>query len=181
MRQTLKTFKWWWSWTPEVIEDYLEAMAMQGWQLAQVGFGMFVFHFEKSQPEKIRYCVEYNPNVKGDYITLLGDDGWQLMGQTTGWLLWQKPYEDKRPELFTEPEALIERNYKLLKVLYLLFGLQIANIIIQSTNHTYNSSVTYLGGFSLILLIFLAITLFFFVWVFFKIKDHNRRLRNHDL
>ena len=181
MKETLKTFKWWWSWTPEVIEDYLEAMAMQGWQLAQVGFGMFVFHFEKTEPKKIRYCVEFNPDVKGDYINLLGDDGWQLKGQTAGWLLWQKPYEDKRPELFTETEALIEKNHKLTKLLYAILSIQIVNVIIQLTNHNYMGTYTAMDGLGLFLLIILGMTLSFFAWALYKIKDHNRRLRNHDL
>lgn len=178
MKNTLKTFKWWWSWKPEIIEDYLEAMAMQGWSLVDVGSGMTTFYFEASQPQKMRYCVDFNPNVTGDYITLLGDDQWQLVGQQIGWLLWQKPYDNQRPQVFTDPDALIHRNHQLMKLLIVLIAIQLINIIIQFAHMGFQGFVTDYAKLSLVLVVVLTVFISLGIFGILKIHQHNKRLRS---
>lgn len=178
MKKNLKTFKWWWSWTPDVVEKYLENMASQGWELVSVGFGMVVFYFRKSKPKKIRYCVEYNPDLKPDYHILLEDDGWQLMGQQAGWILWEKPYNTKRPEIFTETGSLIERNNKLLKLLYLLLSFQLINLSIQFNSFQITTNSNHFGNITLTLIILLIAVSSLMVMAIYKINNHNKQLRN---
>ena len=177
MKTMLKTFKWWWSWDFRVIEDYLEEMAMNGWQLKNVGFGMVIFYFNKSKPKKIRYCVEYNPSFKPDYHLLLADDGWKLMGQKSGWLLWEKPYNNKRPEIFTEPDSLINRNNKLLKLLYPLLVINVLNLFMQSSRLIINRSSSFINSISFVLIVLLLSISVLLLMGVMKIKNHNSKLQ----
>lgn len=77
---TLKT-SWylWWGWNPEKVEDWLEDMESKGWNLYQVDMLATRFKFKKDASQKVRYCVDYQPNIETQYIKLFNDDGWELI------------------------------------------------------------------------------------------------------
>ena len=127
----MKKFKWWWSWTSEAFEQYLEDMAAKGYCLKSAQFGMMWLEFETCEPKKIRYCVDYRNKVEDDYITILKDDGWDYVAKNAGWLLWSKAYDDKRPSLFTDPQSLIDRNRRIMALVVILLTLQGPNMMMN--------------------------------------------------
>lgn len=112
----IKIFKWWWAWEYQRIENWLEEMESNGHKLVETrGKGLF-FYFERCQPTKARYCIDYQSKLTPDYVTLVRDDGWELYQIGMGWYILRKQYEDERPELYTDFESLIARNKTLLAI-----------------------------------------------------------------
>ncbi|MBF4694157.1 DUF2812 domain-containing protein [Fusibacter ferrireducens] len=118
MNDYKKQFYWWWGWQCDAFEAYLESMALKGWILERTTFAHTCLHFIKAEPTKIRYCVDYQNDIQlsQEYRHIMEDDHWQLVNKLSGWYLWQKRYEAKRPSIFTDKQSLIERNSRLLIV-----------------------------------------------------------------
>ncbi len=114
MTDRKKASKWWWPWQIEKIEAYLEGMARQGWMLAETDWTCTKFLFEKREPAKVRFCVDYQPKESQDYLTLLGDDGWKMEHRGSGWYVWSKEYQDERPEIYTDRDSLLHRSKTIL-------------------------------------------------------------------
>jgi len=110
-------FKPWFAWKPERIEDYLEEMAAEGWQIDRVAMSLMWYRFEQSELQRIRFCADYQWKPDEEYEIILQDDGWTKVAQNSGWLLWKKPYTNERPELYTDKQSLVERNRKIILVL----------------------------------------------------------------
>jgi hypothetical protein len=122
MTETKKVFKWWWPWQPEVIEDFLEGMAAQGWVLVYVRSAATSFVFEKRQPVKMRYCVDYQEKDKPEYRTLLSDAGWRFEYAASGWFIWSMAYDGERPAIYTDTDSLVRRNRAILGSLSAVFA-----------------------------------------------------------
>ncbi len=112
----IKIFKWWWAWEHEKIENWLEEMESNGHRLVETRIKGLLFYFERCQPTKARYCIDYQSKLTPDYVTLVRDDGWELYQIGMGWYILRKQYEDERPELYTDFESLIARNKTLLAI-----------------------------------------------------------------
>ncbi|EPR12181.1 DUF2812 domain-containing protein [Ruminiclostridium papyrosolvens] len=112
----IKIFKWWWAWEYERIENWLEEMESNGLRLVETRVKGLYFYFERCQPIKARYCIDYQSKLTPDYVTLVRDDGWELYQIGMGWYILRKQYEDERPELYTDFESLIARNKALLAI-----------------------------------------------------------------
>lgn len=109
-----KVIRLWWGWNPTKIEAYLEKMASEGWKLIDTSLGFVFFVFEKTTPEKIRYVFDFQSSIQKEYLTIIEDSGWSLVNQLSGWFLWKQPYSEKRPELITDIQSLVDRNNRLL-------------------------------------------------------------------
>ena len=125
MSEMKKAFKWWWPWQPEKIEDFLESMAAQGWSLAAVRSSATRFVFEKREPRKVRFCVDYQGKDTAQYRTLLADAGWRFEYTSSGWFIWSMAYEGERPVLYTDTASLLMRNQTILRSLTAVFAAQI--------------------------------------------------------
>jgi len=132
----IKVFKWWWAWDYEKIEDWLEKMESGGLRLVQTSFKGTYFHLEKCVPTKARYCIDFQTKLTPDYMTIINDDGWRLYQIGMGWYILRKEYQDERPNLYTDFEALIARNKFLLRLIIfgtlieiLCFGNMIWNVV----------------------------------------------------
>ncbi len=112
----VKIFKWWWAWEYERIESWLEEMESNGLRLVDTRVKGLYFYFERCQPVKARYCIDYQNKLTPDYVTLIRDDGWELYQIGMGWYILRKQYEDERPELYTDFESLIARNKAMLAI-----------------------------------------------------------------
>jgi hypothetical protein len=113
----IRVFKWWWVWNYEEIENWLEGMESGGLRLVGTRFKGLLFYFEKCTPTKARYCVDYQKKLTPEYMTIINDDGWKLYQIGMWWYMLRKEYVDERPELYTDFEALIVRNKKLLSIM----------------------------------------------------------------
>lgn len=140
-------FFWWWGWHCEPFEDYLESMALKGWILERSTFAHTRLHFRKGEPTKIRFCVDYQNDIKlsNEYRHIMEDDQWQLVNKLSGWYLWQKRYETKRPSIFTDKQSLIDRNNRLLifAVVVALAQIPLATVVLSNVAQD-NSGMSFL-------------------------------------
>src|SRR5690606_10982946 len=116
MRTTKRVVKLWSGARPEKMEAWLERMEAAGWNLVRVHWGGVKFTFEKGTPSTVRYCIDYRMESDAEHIYLLEDAGWELMLNHSGWFIWRKPYEGRKPELFTDIDSLLERNKRMLRL-----------------------------------------------------------------
>jgi hypothetical protein len=121
-RKTL--FKWWWGWSVERLERWLEAKEAEGWNLERAG-GMGVFFtFRRGEPRRVAYRVDYQTRAEADYTQLFEDTGWSLAGRGAGWYYWRQEYADAKPEIYTDVESLIGRNRRQMTLLAVLLAVQ---------------------------------------------------------
>jgi len=139
-------FKPWFAWKPERIEDYLEEMAAEGWQIDRVAMSLMWYRFEQSELQRIRFCADYQWKPDEEYEIILQDDGWTKVAQNSGWLLWKKEYEKVRPQLYTDKQSLIDRNRKIILVIGCSLLAQFPALM---TNAFERLSLRYFGGWSL--------------------------------
>jgi hypothetical protein len=130
-----RVFKWWWGWNPTNIEEYLEMMAKDGWKLVETSFAFIFFVFERSESENVRFVFDYQNQVKSEYLTIIEDTGWSLVNRAAGWLLWKKSFDDKRPELMSDNQSLIDRNNRLTVFLAAMTAFQIPILVINILNY----------------------------------------------
>lgn len=127
MSEIKTTWKWWWGWNPEKIENWLEEMELDGWNLVKIDVNYLRFKFEKGESRKIRYCVDYQNKVDNNYFEILKEDRWELVGdKSIPWYMWRKLYENERPNIYTDVKSLMERNNRLFITVGIFLILEIA-------------------------------------------------------
>src|SRR5262245_53049301 len=125
MSEIKKVFRGWTGAKPEIIGDWLEKMEAEGWHLFRVTWGGTRFHFHRGEPRKMRYCVDYQNTTDPNYVGIFEDAGWEKMLSYAGWYFWRMPYSDKKPEIFTDLDSLIERNKRLITLFFVLLAAQL--------------------------------------------------------
>ncbi len=138
MKSEKSVVKWWWSWSADRIEAYLEDMARKGWRLTDAGFGMMNFKFRKDSEQTVRYVFDYNNKADDEYLTILQDAGWERISSSAGWILWRQEYEDERPELFTDRQSLIDRNKRILWLICAMAMMQIPIVTMNIVDRDYS-------------------------------------------
>lgn len=117
----------WWGWSTQKLESWLEKEARNGWHLVHADRWLNRFHFEKGPAKQVRICVDYQSGEPTDeYWTLFEDAGWEAVAQDLGYYIWRTEYEGAaRPEIFSDVDSLIQRNRRLMGMLGLILLLQI--------------------------------------------------------
>jgi hypothetical protein len=119
MNDIKTVWRWWVGWKIEELENWLEEMEQNEWSLFKFDFNLR-FKFKKGESRKIRYCIDFQSKVNDNYYEIFKEDSWELVDNKSGiWFIWRKPYEDERPNIYTDTKSLIERNNR-----------QIRNVII---------------------------------------------------
>ena len=136
MRQFKKEFKLWFAWDSARIEEYLEEMSAQGWHVVQADGMLVGFLFERGEPKRVRYCMDYQRQERGEYRQIFADAGWTLLQKSMGWYIWSKEYETERPDIYTDVDSLITRNRNLLVTICAVFFTQMPMICINYGNLT---------------------------------------------
>jgi hypothetical protein len=172
----LKKFKWWWTWSSEKFEEYLEVMAAKGWELEKAGFGLTSLSFKKNGSKKIRYCVDYFNEYPEEYDTIVRNDGWELKGKSSGWRLWAKVYEGQRPHLLSDKISLIDRNKRLLRFLFIILSAQIPVAVINYSSIS-ESTNGITGPFGLTVAILYSLVLTMLVYSIIRIATQNEHLK----
>ncbi|WP_459841706.1 DUF2812 domain-containing protein [Fusibacter bizertensis] len=133
----MKEFYLWLGWNCERLEQHLEKMAQNGWRLKSTSFGITVLEYERQEPSKVSYCLDFNPKYTEDAISIIKDDQWHAISNSSGWWLWEKEYKTEKPKLFTDKRSLIDRDKRLFFLLLLLFLTQFP-LIITTLSNNYN-------------------------------------------
>ena len=122
MKSVKTSWRLWWGWDPEKIENWLEEMERKGWNIFQVDCFSLRFRFQKGELKQVRYCIDFQITVDDNYFSLFTDDDWELVWMGAGgWYIWRKPYEKERPDIYTDKTSLIARNSRLLPLSITLF------------------------------------------------------------
>ena len=169
--KTVKTvWFWWWGWNPFHMENMLERMEADGWNLLSVDFTGMRFKFYKGDRRNVRYGVDYQSDAGSDYLSLFHEDGWQMKWNGAGgWYLWMKPYTSERPEIFSETSSLIDRNNRLLKLLTPLFFMLIAIFMIMLAV----SGDRFIG-----LIWFYIVIITLYTYIIFQLRKYNSKLKD---
>lgn len=161
---------WWWGWKPEKVEEWLEDMERNGWNLYQVDLGSIRFRFKKGEPKKMRYCADFQMNTDDQYYKLFSDDGWELVWKGAGgWYIWKKPYTNERPEIYTDSKSLIDRNNRLIKTLSSVVGGLLPIFVVLLTVYRDNTFVNYVIWFYILIFAFNGYALF-------QLKRYNKKV-----
>lgn len=170
MKEIKTIWHLWWGWNPEKIENWLEEMEDEGWNLIKVDFNHMRFKFEKGESRKVRYCVDYQNNVEDNYFELFKEDNWELVDNiATPWYIWRKSYKNERPNIYTDTKSLIERNNRLLKTVGLVLPSQFFMIYLALENPSGKIEL-FFGLFGLIMIVF-------FGYVIVQLYRYNKNLK----
>lgn len=127
--------------SPDKLEQWLEAMEMKGFNLYKVGKSQITFFFVKASPRKVKYCVDYQNRVNEDYFNINKDAGWKLnfggSGISQKWNIWSKEYSDleKVPEMYTNYSEKVEHAKKVARMYsYIYIPIIIMYILVVSVN-----------------------------------------------
>ena len=171
MNEIKTVWHWWWGWNPEKIEDWLEEIELEGWNLFQVDFNHIRFKFEKGESRKMRYCVDYQEDVDENYFELFKEYGWELADDgILPWYIWRKSYENERPSIYTDTISLIERNNRQLWIVGILIVMD--TIVFYST---FNGG--YIGiGLGLLFLMILVLG-----YIMMQLYRYNKKLEKNEM
>ena len=139
---------------PADYEIWLEQLAMQGWNIDQIGqWSSVAMTFHRSEPKKYRYIYDLKACPKKEYKSTYEQFGWELVGQMASCFIWRKEYTDKRPESFTNHESLEKRNKQVISavsvsfIMFLIVSIVlITDFIITFSNLSTSSIVQFILG-----------------------------------
>lgn len=172
MEETKTIFKWWWGWTPEKIETWLEEKEAGGWHLDSIGGNLTVFRFTKKEPRKVSFSADFQTSPKDEYQHIYKDSGWNLTANKGPWYIWSQEYQSKKPEAFTDNDSLVARMNRLLLFIGIILCSQVGAlnpmlIALDRQRSLFTSIIAgvYFAGFA------------FLIFVGLKILMAKRRLK----
>jgi len=114
----IKKIKLAWMYAPDKVEEWLEDMEMQGYNLVRVSWSGNTFHFIKGVPRTIKYCTDYQKLVNDSYFEIHKSNGWEMIFTSKQALtiikctLWRKEYTDEKPELYSDKIHILKHARK---------------------------------------------------------------------
>lgn len=164
---------WWWGWNTEKMENWLEKMENEGWDLIKVDFAQFRFTFKKGTSKKVKYCFDFPSYVNDSYFEIFKEDGWEIMDNKMGpWFIWRKSYENERPNIYTDTKSLIERIKRQIRTV--IFGIAVTLILI---------SVLLISNFygSKLISAVLCLSIVFYLYIIVKLYKYNKKLKRNAI
>lgn len=160
-----------------MLENWLELQESMGWQLFHTDTAAIRFFFRKGEPRKVRFCVDYQNNISSEYRLIFEDAGWQLKYSGLGWYIWAMPYENRRPDIFTDQNSLLDINRKLSNVLafgvILLLATQLPLLTLVIKERNISPLLTlmplYVVGFG------------FFGWALLKLRSAKKKMESKQV
>jgi len=125
-RKTIR--KWFWVWSFEKEEEWLNEMALNGWVLENVGW--CTYHFVRCEPGEYTVRLEMHPNDES-YISFMKDTGAEYIGRMMMWIYFRKKTEKGSFDLFSDIDSKISHLDKIGKMLSVVGG---ANLVIGFVN-----------------------------------------------
>jgi hypothetical protein len=118
---------------PADYENWLEEMALQGWNIERIGQWSSVrMVFTKSTPKKYRYVYDIQTNPKKDYRATYEQFGWEFVGIMASCFMWRKEYSSDRPEAFSDMQSIETRNTSVVRAVSVSLFIFISAFIITS-------------------------------------------------
>lgn len=128
--------KWFWVWEFEQEEQWLNAMAMEGWLLDGVGF--CTYHFIPCTPGEYTVRMEMREPDEAYLAFLQNEMGAEYVGRMGNWIYFRRRNELGEFDLFSDIDSRIDHLDRIAKML-LVIG--IANIVIGLANSLFISGL----------------------------------------
>ncbi len=128
MEKTKTVRKWFWVWSFDKEEDWLNEMAANGWLLESIGF--CTYHFVRCEPGEYSVRLEMHPYDEA-YLSFMGETGAEYIGRMMMWIYFRKKTADGPFELFSDIDSRIGHLDKIIKVLAIIGA---ANLTIGIAN-----------------------------------------------
>ena len=106
--------KWFWVWSFEKEEEWLNEMAMNGWVLESVGWCKY--HFVRCEPGEYSVRLEMHPYDEA-YLSFMKDTGAEYVGRMMMWIYFRKKTADGPFDLFSDIDSRISHLDKIGKML----------------------------------------------------------------
>ena len=129
MENRITVKKWFWVWSFENLEDWLNEMAMKGWVLESIGF--CTYHFVRCEPGEYSVRLEMHPYDE-EYLSFMSETGAEYVGRMMMWIYFRKKTADGPFDLFSDIDSRIRHLDKIGKVLTMVGG---ANLLIGFANN----------------------------------------------
>lgn len=120
--------KWFWVWSFEKEEEWLNEMAMNGWVLESVG--CCTYHFVRCQPGEYSVRLEMHPYDEA-YLSFMQETGAEYVGRMMMWIYFRKKTADGPFDLFSDIDSRIGHLDKIGKMLSVI---GFANLVIGVAN-----------------------------------------------
>lgn len=120
-RKTVR--KWFWVWSFEKEEEWLNEMAMNGWVLQ--GVGLCTYRFERCEPGEYSVRLEMHPYDEA-YISFMRQTGAEYIGRMAMWIYFRKETADGPFDLFSDIDSRISHLDKIGKMLTAIGGANLA-------------------------------------------------------
>lgn len=125
-----------WFYTPDTAEKIVAEMALKGWRFYRFNEVGTVFYFEKTEPCKMKFVVDYQNEAGDDYFMQSKEDGWKLeftsVTRTMSFIIWSKIYEGAEPEFYTDHEFKIKHAKRMALTFGLTYGFSGISLLILS-------------------------------------------------
>ena len=132
--ENMKTIrKWFWVWSFDKEEEWLNEMALNGWVLKSIGF--CTYHFERCEPGEYSVRLEMHPYDE-PYLEFMKETGAEYVGRMMMWIYFRKKIADGPFDLFSDIDSKISHLNKISQLLTLFGGLNLFMGIINSANET---------------------------------------------
>ncbi len=96
---------------PADYENWLERMALQGWNIDEIGqWSSIYLVLQKTTPKKYRYVYDIQPAPKKDNRETYEQFGWECIGVMASCYIWRKEYSGERPQAFSDAQSIEDRN-----------------------------------------------------------------------
>jgi len=105
-----------WQFAPDKLEQWLEEMERQGYNLFRIDWGGIRFSFTRGRQRQVKYCVDFQRGVDKKYYDIHQEAGWEpvylkrsrLLGES--WTIWAKEYtgDGEPPSLYSDSHNTIK-------------------------------------------------------------------------
>ena len=126
-RKTIR--RWFWVWSFEKEEAWLNEMAMNGWVLD--GVGWCTYHFVRCEPGEYSVRLEMHPRDES-YVEFMRDTGAEYVGRMMMWIYFRKKTADGPFDLFSDIDSRISHLDRIGKMLTAIGGLNLAVGVMNS-------------------------------------------------
>jgi hypothetical protein len=176
--ETKKEFKYFTIFQYEQEQEYLSRRYQEGWKYVKIT-GLGIYHFERCQPEKVIYQLDYNQEGlanKEEYVRMFADCGWEYLMTFAGYSYFRKPAAEMNgeEEIFCDDQSKLEMMERVLKgrmtpLLILFCTVLLPQCVMNFTiYHNYVLAVMY------------ALILAVYVIVFIACGKKYRQLKNGE-
>jgi len=132
MRKTI--WKWFWAWSYDKEEKWINDMSASGLQLCGVGYCRY--EFDTGEPDEYVYRLEFLKNHPYSaeslrYIKFLEETGVEYIGSVFRWVYFRKRANDAGFDIYSDIDSRIRHLHRLL---LLIGSIGVMNIVIGASN-----------------------------------------------